>query len=302
MPRLIDSGIGDAITLDALVDALDAAAIDPREEDGLASLGPLLAQLGRNPTFLADLAIAELEQRFAGQAHSTYGAQVFLLRPPTGRYVLRANFWPAAADAAFRASGPGAFFYDMPHDHNFSFLTVGYLGPGYWSDYYTFDGAALPLPGEIANLRFVERSRLEEGRVLLYRAHHDVHVQRPPDAFSVSLNILAYDLAQPWRDQLQFDIAGDRIARPLTAAPAEILVTLAAQFGGEDGLGLAAEMLARHPHPRMRATALSALAGAAGEADARAAIFAQAIDDPDPRLSGHARRGLAAALSHPKRR
>ena len=114
------------------------------------------------------------------------------------------------------ASGPAPFFYDLPHDHNFSFLTVGYLGPGYWSDYYEHDGDAhAGLDGEPVELRFVERSRLSEGRVLLYRAHRDIHVQRPPDSFSVSLNILAADPGQHWRTQYRFDIdtRHDRRAR-----------------------------------------------------------------------------------------
>jgi hypothetical protein len=66
--------------------------------------------------------------------------------------VLRANFWPAREDPVVRASGPAAFFYDLPHDHNFPFLTYGYLGPGYWSDYFEYDVDALAgVPGEDAH-------------------------------------------------------------------------------------------------------------------------------------------------------
>ena len=110
MPRLIEPGDGAAIGLDELVDALDAAPLDMRDEDGFATLGPLLARLGRDRHFLADLAIDELKQRCTGQrAGNSYGAQVFLLRPPNGRYVLRANFWPARDDAVVRASGTAPF-------------------------------------------------------------------------------------------------------------------------------------------------------------------------------------------------
>ena len=127
MPLTLDPGAGDSIGLDDLADVLDASDFDPRDEASLAALGPLLGRLGRNRTFLADLVIAELEDRCSGQsAGNAYGAQVFMLRPPNGRYVLRANFWPARDDAVVRASGTAPFFYDLPHDHNFSFLTVGY--------------------------------------------------------------------------------------------------------------------------------------------------------------------------------
>lgn len=290
MPRLIDPGAGEAIGVEELVAALDDAFarghVDVRDEDAFASLAPLLARLGRHRTFLADLAIAELKERCARQAAtSSYGAQVFLIRPPNGRYVLRANFWPAREDAVVRASGTAPFFYDHAHDHNFPFLTVGYLGPGYWSDYYLFYGAEDALPGDPARLEFVERSRLEEGKLMLYRAHRDVHVQLPPDAFSVSLNILGYDAGQPWRSQYRFDIARDTIAEALTTTPSEALATLAVQFGGGDGIDLAHHLLRRHPSARMRRTAMDALAGAGD----RAAIWEAAADDADEGVARHAR-------------
>lgn len=293
MPRLIDPGRGDAITVEDLVDALDATPVDCRDEDAFASLGPLLARLGRNPNFLADLAIGELKARCTGQvAANGYGAQVFLLRPPNGRYLLRANFWPAREDPVVRASGPAAFFYDMPHDHNFPFLTIGYLGPGYWSDYYEYDVAAITgLPGEPAGLRFVERSRLEPGKLMLYRMRRDVHAQLPPDAFSVSLNILGSDVAQPWLDQFVFDTGANTIQRPITCTGAEALLTLAVQFEG-NGADLAIDFAHRHPCERMRVTALGALASAMPE-EAMPPL-ARAANAASEYLAAHARRILAA--------
>lgn len=294
MPRLIDPGDGGAISLDELVEALDATPFDARDEDEFAGLGPLLARLGRNPDFLATLAIDELKSRCEGQATANgYSPQVFLLRPPGGRYLLRANFWPARDDPVTRASGPAAFFYDLPHDHNFPFLTYGYFGPGYWSDYYEYDVEALTgLPGEAAGLRFAERSRLEPGRLMLYRMRRDVHVQLPPDSFSVSLNILGSDPAQPWLDQYVFDVAGGGIARAITSTAAEALLMLAAQMGG-NGLDLAHDFARRHPCERMRVTAIDALA-AADPHEARA-ILARAAESPSAYVAGHARLRLRSA-------
>ena len=291
MPRLIDPGTEGAIGLDDLVDALDANPVDVREEDGFASWGPLLARLGRNPHFLADLAIEELKTRCDAQAGANgYGAQVFLLRPPNGRYVLRANFWPARTDPAVRTSGPAAFFYDLPHDHNFPFLTYGYIGPGYWSDYYEYDVAALAgLPGERAGLRFVERARLNPGKLMLYRMRRDIHVQLPPDSMSVSLNILGSDPAQPWLDQYRFDIRAGTVSEGLTVTAAEALVAIAVHVC--DGLDLAEAFARRHPCPRMRVAALDALASALP--DFAATLFARATGDPDRFVAGHARARLA---------
>lgn len=295
MPIVIDPGDGDAIGLDDLVDALDQHDFDVRCPESFAMAGPLLARLGRNRDFLANLAIESLKQRCADQAAgNAYTAQVFLLRPGNGRYLLRANFWPAAGDAVVRASGTAPFFYGMPHDHNFSFLTVGYLGPGYWSDYYDYDVTALAeVIGEDAGLCFVERSRLEPGKLMLYRARHDVHAQLPPDSFSVSLNILGYDRAQPWWDQYRFDTAADTISGVLTTAPSEALVALAAQFGGGNGIDLVHDFAARHPSPRMRMTALTALASTAPDPAARHAIFLRATDDADRYVAASARARIA---------
>lgn len=290
MPRVIDPAAldGAAIGLDELADAFDGCGVDPRDEDGFAAQGVWLARLARNRHFLSDLAIAELERGFSGQAGNLYGAQALMLRPPHGRFALRASFWPARHDAMVAAAGPAAFFYDLPHDHNFSFLTVGYLGPGYWSDYYRFDGVAAGLPGDPAGLVFEERSRLDPGKVMLYRAHRDVHVQLPPDDFSVSINVMGGDPGNIWRTQYRFDIDADAIASPLTVAPSEALVTIAARLGGEGGVALAHEMLRRHPVPRMRATALRALA-AVTDRDTRDELIAVAARDADALVAAQAR-------------
>ncbi len=299
MPRLIDPGSGGALTLDALVEALDTSDFDVRDEDSFASAGPLLARLGRNRDFLADLVAAELKERCRGQtALNSYGPQVFLLRPNNGRYVLRANFWPARGDPAVRASGTAPFFYDVPHDHNFPFLTYGYLGPGYWSDYYEYDAAAIDgVPGEEAGLRFTQRARLAPGTLMLYRCGVDVHAQLPPDSFSVSLNILGYDLAQPWRDQRRFDVAAGTVVQGLTTAASEALIALAVEFGGGNGVDLAQDFAAAHPCPRMRFTALAGLAGQAMTPDGRATVYEQGLRDG----SGYVARRAAQEIAQIER-
>jgi hypothetical protein len=300
MPRVIDPEKGDAIALDELVAALDAEPGDLADEGRLATFGPLLARLARNRDFLAGHAIAELKARHRIDSNiGGYGAQVLMLRPPNGRYVLRANFWPAEQDAVVRASGTAPFFYHHAHDHNFSFLTVGYAGPGYSSDYCEYDvDQVIGVPGEKVDLRFVERARLDPGKVLLYRARRDVHVQLPPDAFSVSLNILAADPAQVWRDQFRFDIAAGTIAETLTTAPSEALVALAVHLGG-GGRDLAHTFAAHHLSPRMRVTALAALASAEPDRAQRRAVLERAADDPDRHVAGHARRRLALLENDP---
>ena len=271
MPRVIETQDDGAILdLDALIDWCESPAFDPSCEDGLAAAAPMLAALARNRHFLADAAIAELKTRCAPQRrHNPYSAQVMLLRPPTGKYVLRAAFWPAMSDHVVRASGTAPFLYHVPHDHGFDFLTVGYLGPGYGSDYHDYDRTeVVGFEGEAVRLRSVGRSWLHEGRMQLYRAHRDIHTQLPPERMSISLNILASPPGQGWRRQYRFDTARGVIAQSMTVASAQLLLELAIGCGDENAMDLAAAFARRHPHDAMRLTAWSAL-GDALQGDAR---------------------------------
>ena len=137
MPRLIDPPAGPVLELAEVIARLDETGVDLDDEASLAHAALLLAGLARNRDFLADHIVAELKSSFADQLElSRYSAQVFLLHRSSRGHFLRANLWPAATDAAYAASGPAAFAYGLPHDHNFSFLTTGYWGPGYVSDDY----------------------------------------------------------------------------------------------------------------------------------------------------------------------
>src|SRR5690349_17120595 len=274
MPRLIHADAKDSIELGDLVEMLNAGPFDPDDEDCVAEWGPALKRLANNRHFLGDLIIEELKQRCAGQiAGNQYGAQVIMLHK-TLAFALRANFWPAEGDSAIADNGRGSFFYDLPHDHNFTFLTVGYHGPGYWSDYYEYDYERVTgYPGEKVDLRFVERSRLDEGKVMLYRKHLDVHCQLPPDALSVSLNIVAVSPTSDFRDQYRFDLKRSEVAGFVNHSAMETLVQLAAHCGGENGSDLVERCAAGHPSGRIRFAAVQAKASLLPDPDSRIALF-----------------------------
>ncbi len=293
MPRLIDCPGEEKFELADLVDLLETEQFDPRDEDEFAAWGPALKRLGNNRTFLADMMIAELKQRCDGQVNGNqYSAQVVMLHA-SPRFFMRANLWPAAADTVVRQSGTDPFFYGVPHDHNFSFLTVGYLGPGYWSDYYEFDyDRVIGYPGEPVDLRFVEKSRLEQGKVLLYRAHRDIHLQLPADALSVSLNIVETTHSTTFRDQYRFDLERGTVSGIMTRTSLEPLLMLAAHHGGGNGIDLLDDFAARHPSDRVRWAALRARAGAAANLEERIAILEGGTRDPNRLVAEMARLAL----------
>lgn len=269
MARVIPSNETGSLSLGDIVQALNDEAFDPADEESFAACAPLLKGLANNREFLAELAIAELKDRCTRQSlENRYSSQVIMLHRASEKYYIRANFWPSERDSVLKASGSSPFFYHVPHDHNFSFLTVGYLGPGYWSEYYEYDyDKVVGVPGEQVDLRFIEKAKLDQGKVMLYRAHKDVHNQLPADEMSISINIMEASNRLPFLSQYRFDVKRCEIAGILTRTSAEALLALAANHDG-NGRDLVESFAARHPCDRIQFAALRELAGAEESVDA----------------------------------
>lgn len=267
MPRVIDYQDDAACELGECLDALEREGFKPFAEESLLHGAKWLRRLGNNRHFLGDMMLEELKQGVdVAEDASSYGPQVVMLSPLGREYYMRANFWPSADEHMFRASGSSAFSYEMPHDHNFDFLTVGYFGPGYASDYYEYDYDAVAGGiGEKAGLRFIERSTLDPGKLMHYRAHLDVHSQLPPTSLSVSINIMHANGAQGWLDQYKFDVGRDEITGVISPGGTEVFLRVAVGLGSEDARDLAHNFASSHPSDRMRLVALEAQAGVLGK-------------------------------------
>lgn len=277
MPRTIASDSPECASLPEAIEALAGLEFDPREEESTLEAAMWLRRLNNNRTFLADLLLDRLAGRRVGAVESGYGPQAIILSPRRGNMFLRANIWPAEHDLCFRNSGAAAFVYGVPHDHNFSFLTSGYLGPGYRSDYYEYDYDTLSgYEGERAGLRFVERSALSQGKLMLYRAHRDVHSQLPAESLSVSLNVMHVDPAQGWFDQYGFDLERGEVTRVLSPNATEVFLRTAVASGSEDALDFAEWVGRTHPSDRLRLASFEARAGLLGEPDARDGLWSEA--------------------------
>ena len=278
MPRLIEVADDAAISLAEACDEFSAHGFDPADEESLAHAALALRRLGNNANFLGDLLLDELTRHGDVQDGNSYGPQVVMLgRPEHGNCFLRANIWPSMGDAMVRASGKDTFVLELPHDHNFNFLTLGYFGPGYWSDFYEADYDAIAgYIGEPVALRHIGRQRLEEGMIQLYRAHIDVHAQLPADALSVSVNVVHTGGAQGWLDQYRFDTEEGRVTAILNHGASEAFLRIAVGLGHAEAIDLAHRFGASHPSDRMRIHAFDALASVEGDVAARDALWARA--------------------------
>jgi hypothetical protein len=274
---MIDNAGDTRATLDEVVERL-GDGFDPREEDSTLAAAALLGALGRNREFLGDLLVEQLRNRHReGYDASAYGPQAIILSPMRGNCFLRANIWPSEDEACFAASGAKSFVYGIPHDHNFDFLTVGYFGPGYRSDYYEYDYARVAgYRGEPVELRFIERSALHEGRLLHYRAHVDIHAQIPPEATSVSLNIMHVAAGQGWFDQYGFDLDSGQVTGVLSPTSTEVFLRCAVGLGGDTAIELAEHFGRHHPSDRLRLASYEARAGLTRDLSERDALWREA--------------------------
>lgn len=261
MPRVIDLADEAACSLEDCAAALAERGFDPLDEESLEHGARWLRRLGNDRQFLGDLLIDHLTRRHREEPDGQgYGPQSIVLSAHRGNCFLRANVWPGEADHLLQASGRSPFLYDMAHDHNFHFLTLGYFGPGYWSDYYEYDYAEVAgYAGEPVALRATGRQNLSPGKLMLYRAHHDIHRQLPAESLSVSLNIMHTNPAMGWLDQYRFDVDAGTVAGIVSHGSTDAFLRIAVAMGGEEACDLAWTFARSHPSDRMRVTALDAL-------------------------------------------
>ena len=300
MARVIPCDDEDAIGLGDLVQALNDDGFDPADEESFAAAAPLLKRLANNREFLAELAIAELKDRCHRQSlENGYSSQVIMLHRASDKFFIRANFWPSARDSVVKTSGLAPFFYHVPHDHNFSFLTVGYLGPGYWSEYYEYEyGKVVGLPGEKVDLKFIETSRLDQGKLMLYRAHRDIHNQLPADDLSVSVNIMQASNHLPFLSQYRFDVEKCEVAGILTRTSSEALLAIAANHDGGNARDLVESFAAHHPCDRIQFAAIRELAASAPDIDSGLETLARGAASPNRFVSQMSAREISSVKAN----
>ena len=278
MPRVIElDRQSEPVGVEECAEAIGKIGFDARNEESLLAVAAQLQALGSNRMFLGDRLVELLAGTGGDGPDSAYSPQSIMLTAPRDGFFLRANIWPCENDSCVRRSGAHNFAYGAPHDHNFDFLTVGYFGPGYRSDYYEYDyGAVAGYFGEPVELRFIERSTLSPGKLMHYRAHRDVHSQLPPESLSVSLNVMCCDPGQGWYDQYAFDPDRGTVGEMLSTGSTEVLLRIAVAMGGEDATGLAEHWGRTHASDRIRLASYEARAFACSDDEAREEIWRQA--------------------------
>lgn len=237
------------------------ANVNLRDSDSLSESATMLRALAND----RELVVRELNRRIENYLAdgAIPSAQALLLGRGNGFYV-RASIWPAISDMASGRAYQDQFAYNLAHDHNFSFMTVNYLGSGYETEIYEYDYERVEgYVGEPVDLHFLEKVRFGTGMVMLYRANRDVHVQYAPTELTITLNLMVVHPEVRIRDQFYFDLA----SRTIASFPPEIgsssrvaLLNLAGHLGDADTQQLLSDLATSHPCRRTRLSAFDAWA------------------------------------------
>lgn len=173
----------DPISMEEFCDICERIGRFDSESDYLRAL-PALRQLSMN----RDLLNEKLDAMTSGGQVSV--SQSILLGGREHFYV-RAMLWPSIPEEEMNPSTLYKYAYCVPHDHNFSFMTIGYFGPGYRTTFYHSDRGRREVEStDHLNLQEGESLMLRQGDVAVVMEYDDVHIQYPPASLSVSLNLV----------------------------------------------------------------------------------------------------------------
>ena len=262
MAITINSTASGDIELSDFVELIDKSAPHLTQDDLLAHADHL-RMLSNNRRFLVDHIIAELKDIYDFQPKNNYTAQTIMLGGVAGKFYVRANVWlPGRLLHPVNTEGEKRLFsFERAHDHNFDFLTAGYLGRGYETEIYEYDGHCRGELGEKVDLRFLEKTSLPEHKVMLYRAARDIHIQKLPRYdFSISLNLLCPPI--PGSEQYIFDLENGTIGNLLRAnfVGQRWIIEAAGYLCSDDVSDVLYEIATRHRSEKTRRVARQALA------------------------------------------
>lgn len=235
--------------------------VDAEDQDGHLANRDLFTSL-YNDRRLVDRAItSDLKKLISGQETLMYSLQSMVLAS-SGCYSIRVNIWSPLKERYVKQFEIPNHSYNLAHDHNFNFLTLGYAGPGYLTNIYEYDRDAVKgVIGEKVDLSHVADVQLSEGHSIYFRQGKDIHIQREPDDFSISVNLLITSRLTPTRNQYHFDISNGTISDVANtfAGKRVTLIDMASRILNDEIANLICEVAVNNECPHTASKALDVL-------------------------------------------
>ncbi|GLU57009.1 hypothetical protein [Dyadobacter frigoris] len=285
MAYSFDLNTSNSISFDDFTDFV-AKTIIPDKTGSLLECVEKFQMLSNNEEFLLNLLHEQLEDIYAFQKHSFHSAHTLMLYKGKNFYI-RANGWPPASNSDGAKDWQDEMYhYLMAHDHNFSFLTVGYLGQGYSTEMWEYDNNnVIGYVGEKVEMEFLEKTTLPKGKAMLYRASKDIHVQLPSQDYSMSLNIMPLTNEIVRREQFWFNLKNRTISSN-SGTGRYLILDLAKNFGNGKTKDLIEKMSVTHEIPFVRMKCFDALASLLGSKED---VWKTALNDDHKIVKEHAR-------------
>jgi hypothetical protein len=247
------------IELDDFFEELDRIYDPAFPASFIAASARLLQRLSSNRLLLIDYI-----ERCGGvfRAAETFNIPQSFVLASRSPFVVRVNIWNPLSGEVYRDRERNLYSYDLAHNHDFRFLTVGHLGPGYVTEICEVDPDAIAgVPGEPVALNELRTEILSEGRVLYFEPFTDVHDQHPPERLSVSIN-LVLSLENGRGEQYEFDLKTASLLGPVTQGAVErtrACLRFAEYFADADTTEIVRRMAASASAERVRKEAAQAL-------------------------------------------
>ncbi|MEG3091658.1 hypothetical protein [Sphingomonas sp. PB1R3] len=267
MAITLKSGLSDAMELEDFMEVV-SSILNPYDVSSIEYCSKYLYALSLNKNIFDSIILDALKRHASSrglqEAFNGYREMTFLLdRCRHGNFFVRANVWkPPRAVAGNLDLQNDIYSYNLAHDHNFDFLTVGYFGPGYKTSIYEYDHTKVQgRIGEHVELKHLEDTTLPVGKVMMYRKSVDVHTQLPPGDTSISINLMVQPPRPEYREQYCFDVAQSKIAGYVDGPVSYqcSLLSMAACLGAEDLIEPLFAIAKKSISGRTRARAITAI-------------------------------------------
>jgi hypothetical protein len=205
----------ESIELDDFCDHIEQN-FDLSDRQQFLAAAPALRKLANNKELFRRAALQTLKAALDPDGFNIAPAYMILNDHRPSKFTVRANLWPALRPGAWQETRD-IFSYDLKHDHTFTFLTANYFGPGYTTKVWVNPHAGLQAMkiGDIADLQYQGEFQLCDDTLLFFERFTDVHIQLPPVADSVSLNLVLRDPEETMYPQHAFETdSGKVVAYP----------------------------------------------------------------------------------------
>lgn len=285
----------DKITLAEFIDYVKNN-IDFDDLDSIQSATPMLIKLSNDKELLPKAICDELRNpnnKF--QDGNTYQTSGYILYKDSD-FIIRAVCWIPDKNRKVLSTeiDPGLLIYEAPHDHDFSFLTVGYYGPGYHTETYEYDyDSVLGENGEDVEMKEIPFNKLNPDQTFFFRSGKEIHLQLAPDDLSISLNFIVRKRGpQRFMDQYWFDFDKKQIVRSLendTFRRAQT-IPIIADLLGKDCIKGFSEIKDTHSCRRTRIEVMKELTKL--NPDLHEEIWSKAILSSDPVIFNAAKKAL----------